>query len=119
MSGVAFHQPVEGKGISHKFLNFLDTTNLDNATSYCSSLNLKSLTDWRLPTKVELASLIDTSVSAPKIVSELVSTTESLYYWSSTSHSGNRNWGVNFNAGSVGGYAEGTDMHVRCARDGS
>jgi len=109
----------ENDGLSSGLTWVGDKAKLDNATSYCNSLSLASYTDWRLPTKVELASLIDTSVSAPKIVDELVSTNESLYYWSSTALNSDYNYGVKFSDGSVGGYAFSVNMHVRCARDGS
>ena len=91
-----------------------------NAGSYCSDMSLNSKTDWRLPTKTELASLIDTSVSAPTIVNELRNTTESSRYKTSTVDWTIGSYGifyVDFSDSSIGGTNRSYYNDVRCVRD--
>ena len=93
--------------------------NWDNATSYCEGLDLSGQQDWRLPDKDNLTSLLDTSVSAPKIVAELRDTTQSSGYWSSTIHAGSASlaWFVYFLNAGVDGYYKTLSYYVRCVRD--
>jgi len=95
--------------------------NWADGVSYCTNLNLNSQTDWRFPTKEEIASLIDTSVSSPKIVSVLVATTQ-LTYWTSTpnpSYSTKNVWYVHFSHGTLSKANKTDDKHrVRCVRGG-
>jgi hypothetical protein len=95
--------------------------NWADGVSYCTNLNLNSQTDWRLPTKEEIASLIDTTVSAPKIVSVLVATTQ-LTYWSFTpnpSYSSTKVWYFHFSHGTMSQAHKTEQKHrVRCVRGG-
>jgi endonuclease V-like protein UPF0215 family len=97
-----------------------DLLNWTEAGSYCSSLDLNSQIDWRLPTKTELASLIDTSVTAPKIITELHTTTQSTQYWSSTNVVGATTtvWVVVFDDGTVSNTSTYNDFYFRCVRGG-
>ena len=100
------------------------TINWDNATSYCSNLSLDAHTDWRLPTKEELASIADTTnnSSAPYIVSALQATTPSTkkynMYWSSTTYVWeNYAWGLFVNNnGIVDSGSKSSRYYVRCVR---
>lgn len=94
-----------------------------SAVSYCSNLDLSFSQDWRLPTIDELFALVDTSVSAPKIVSDLRDTTDTSkysYYWSSTMYSQNTSYPmiVSYFDGRQYYYPYGkTNKHyVRCVR---
>ena len=93
----------ENDGLSTGLTWNNDKLNWDNSSSYCEGLDLAGQQDWWLPDKDELSSLLDTSVSVPKIVAEFRETTESAYYWSSTgavlypSYA----WGVSFSYGHV------------------
>ena len=94
--------------------------NWADGVSYCTNLNLNSQTDWRLPTKEEIASLIDTTVSAPKIVSVLVATTQ-LTYWSFTPYetSSTKVWYFHFSHGTMSNAHKSEQKHrVRCVRGG-
>lgn len=89
------------------------TTNLmwqDNATpvtmdwttaiTYCENLTLASFSDWRLPNKNELNSIIDRSKVNPAI-SSVFQNRVSSYYWSSTTYVGDtpKAFGVYFDDG--------------------
>lgn len=101
-----------------KAKNFLNTDG-DTATTYCKKLTLGNVTDWRLPTKIELQNLV------PKN-SKLQYGAYRKEYWCSTSVNGTSYlaWTVHFPSGSAfkhsKGYWNGFDnkYYVRCVRDG-
>ena len=53
------------------------------AITYCETLSLDGRSDWRLPNKNELLSIVDYTKSNPAIDSTFVNITSSSY-WSST-----------------------------------
>jgi len=86
----------------------------------------KSIADrkgWRLPSVVELASLVDTSQSFPSLpVGHPFTNVQADTYWTSTTYAENASiaWGVNFNSGSVSVvlFKNGNGLFAWCVRGG-
>jgi hypothetical protein len=81
------------------------------ASNYCATLGPGS---WRLPTRIELVSLIDFTRNGPSI-DPVFSGTQSDTYWSSSVASGDpaHYWMVSFTDGTV---STGTANNVRCVQ---
>jgi len=75
--------------------------------------------DWRLPNKNELESLLEDACFSPAINETLFPNTQSNPYWSSSPYAGNSAsaWGVNFLNGYVGDYDKYRGGYVRLVRD--
>jgi hypothetical protein len=91
----------------------------------CGSLNLGGYSDWRLPSKKELITIVDYSIPypGPTVNIRYFPNTHASYYWSSTTYVFSQDfaWHVAFYYGYVG-YDYGEDrsdgMYVRCVRGG-
>lgn len=95
------------------------TKTWDEAGTYCSDLSLGGYNDWRLPSVVELQTIVDMSRYSPAINSSFTNVTSS-YYWSSTtdaSYTSNA-WRVYFNYGYTSYYDKTNSFYVRCVRGG-
>jgi hypothetical protein len=101
--------------------NFLTATNPYNweeAKTYCKGLNYAGQTDWRIPTRKELATLPDYGRSNPAIDTAVFLGTKLSAYWSSLSYVDNAfyAWGVNLGNGGSFYYKKTNDQNIHCVR---
>jgi hypothetical protein len=94
--------------------------NWSDAAAYCSSLSLAGYSDWWLPSKYQLVSLVDSSYSYPTINTNYFLNTQSTYYWSSTDHyfETPNAWAVGFDYGSTNDSSKTSNKLARCVRTG-
>jgi hypothetical protein len=89
-----------------------------DAAAYCSSLSLAGYSDWWLPSKDQLFTLVDTGFS-PAIDIAYFLNTQSSNYWSSTSDVSTSYAGsVVFDYGFVSNVPNSYNSYVRCVRTG-
>ena len=95
------------------------SANWTDAIDYCETLSLNSQTDWRLPNKKELLSIVNYDTYNPSINSVFQKNTSN-DYWSSTTDASYTNyaWYVNFSYGYTYGNAKSGYNSVRCVRAG-
>ncbi|MBI4847020.1 MAG: DUF1566 domain-containing protein [Nitrospirae bacterium] len=88
----------------------------------CGSLGLGGYSDWRLPSKKELITIVDYSIPypGPTINTAYFPNTKSSYYWSSTTYAYDPGsaWYVVFGVGYVDDDGKGSYVYVRCVRGG-
>ena len=94
-------------------------TTWQDALVYCQELSLGGKSDWRLPNKNELFSIVDMSKYRPAISSVFTNVTSD-NYWSSTSYASDSSyaWIVNFDNGDVVWNSKTYENSVRCVRGG-
>ena len=98
------------------------TRSWSNAGTYCDNLSLGGSTDWKLPSDIELMSIVNYGTYNPSINTTYFPNTNSSYGWSSTTYAVNTSnaWVVNFYHGYVTSYGNKSDDYysVRCVRGG-
>ena len=89
-----------------------------DALKYCEELTYAGFSDWRLPNRNELASLIDMNSYNPAThFPEVIPYGYSLYFWSSSTRLySNHAWSINFSDGGVSGASPSYEDSVRCVR---
>lgn len=99
---------------------FKKELNWKQAGQACEKLTLAGLSEWRLPNREELKSIIDPARTKPTIDTTFFPNTKTNLYWSSTTDAGGSSnaWGVNFDDGGVNRYDKPNDFYVRCVRGG-
>jgi hypothetical protein len=96
-----------------------DQLTLGEASAYCSQLGAGGVTDWRLPSILELVTLLDfTRTAGPMIDTAAFPDTVPFNYWSSTPVEGAAGelWQVGFDSGYVSTFASNFTIRVRCVR---
>lgn len=91
------------------------------ATANCVNKSIANRKGWRLPSVVELASLIDISQSPPTLpTGHPFTNVQADNYWTATTYAQDANiaWGVNFNLGSVSVvlFKNGNGLFAWCVR---
>ena len=92
----------------------------EQALTYCENLTLGGHSDWRLPNRNELQSIVDYNRYNPAIDTTFFPGTVASSYWSSTTFAGSTGdaWYVFFNFGYVGSYYKAGNCYVRAVRGG-
>jgi hypothetical protein len=86
------------------------------AAAYCDDLSLGGFSDWRLPTRMELLTIVDASRAAPAI--NPVFTSGNGKYWTATPRAGDASagWSVRFSDGLSSYDGVSNPYLVRCVR---
>ncbi len=99
----------------------LPSRSWDEAMSYCSTLTLAGQHDWRLPTVIELASLVEYDTASPPAINGSYFPGEpGDLYWSSSPYAGvpNQAWYVWVLSGLTSTDDVSTPYSARCVRGG-
>jgi hypothetical protein len=88
------------------------------AVAFCSTLTLATHSDWRLPTIIELTSIVDLGQGSPSINVTFFPATPAAAFWSSSPLAGSPAiwWVVNFDPGDAYIYDVTFKLDVRCVR---
>jgi len=89
----------------------------NQATNYCKAMKLGGYTDWRLPSKEELKSLLQLSRRGLSVKHAFKNVQEGIY-WSSTKDRHNEAWYVDFDLGRYSTADFGHLYYVLCTREG-
>lgn len=92
---------------------------LAEAKAYCEGLVASGFGDWRLPSRIELVSLVDYTKTAPAIDATAFPETPGAVFWTSSpkvSLSMSEVWTVDFNNGATDSADAATAHRVRCVR---
>jgi hypothetical protein len=95
------------------------TYNRADAATYCpSTLTLAGHSDWRLPSIIELASIVDLGQSNPSMNGTYFPSTPANWFWSSSPVAGSSSyaWLVAFNTGATCYGGVSNSVFVRCVR---
>jgi hypothetical protein len=84
----------------------------DDAKAYCAGLSLGEFSGWRLPTKEELASLVERSGHPTIDTGAFPATPEEAFWTSSTTNA--RAQVVHFDTGAIDDQSTSLAFHVRC-----
>jgi hypothetical protein len=93
--------------------------NWTDARLQCLNKNVGNMRGWRLPSVVELTSLIDPSLPAPYVPSSMYTGVQPNTYWTATGNETNTNltkWNVNFADGLAGTGNKSNGSLVWCVR---
>jgi serine/threonine protein kinase len=116
-------KPANGeRSSSQTYTNYGDQRSGDTS-AYVDSVNAMRLcgySDWRLPTKDELAGLVVKGVR-PTIDSTWFPNTQASGYWSASIYAGSAAfaWGIDFGNGNLGNVSRNNSGQVRLVRDGN
>ncbi len=96
--------------------NYVENKAWQEALSYCADLTYAGYTDWRLPDKNELISLVNYEKSDP--ASDFPDMPSTKFWSSSTNNSLDVEsaWSVIFYSGSIGNGSKSSAYYVRCVR---
>jgi hypothetical protein len=90
----------------------------EQAIAYCGQLVLEGHDDWRLPTRIELVTLVRITLAKPAIDSTAFPQTPSEVFWSSSlmKRITGSGWWVNFDDGGTVHESATLAHHARCVR---
>jgi hypothetical protein len=90
------------------------------AATFCASMTLGGFQDWRLPTAIELDSLLDYNIAhpGPVINATAFPSTPAGVFWTSTVVPGGSGayWAADFSYGYTETFGGATPYYVRCVR---
>jgi hypothetical protein len=106
-------------GLEWQAVPFAESMTWAEAEKACSELRLGGHADWRMPTRIELLSIVDDTRHKPAIDTDAFPETPSAWFWTSTPYAANPAeyaWVVYFGSGGSYDGLRGYRYRVRAVR---